>query len=91
MFAFSTMIAWAYYGQRGWIYLFGRGTARLQVFNAIFCLFIIIGATIELRAVLDFADALIYVMALPNILGLYIMAPEIRRDLDAYWARLRGS
>lgn len=91
MFAFSTMIAWAYYGQRGWIYLFGRGSWTLQIFNVIFCAFIIIGATIQLSAVLDFADALIYVMALPNILGLYIMAPEIKRDLEAYWARRDSS
>lgn len=86
MFAFSTMIAWAYYGQRGWIYLFGRGRWKEQIFNFIFCVFIVIGATIQLSAVLDFADALIYVMALPNVLGLYIMVPEIKRDLDAYWA-----
>lgn len=87
MFAFSTMIAWAYYGQRGWIYLFGRRPGVLHIFNVVFCLFVVIGATIKLDAVLDFADALIYLMALPNILGLYIMAPEIKRDLATYLAR----
>ncbi|MGE6710266.1 alanine/glycine:cation symporter family protein [Hyphomonas sp. NPDC076881] len=91
LFAFSTMIAWAYYGQRGWIYLFGRGAIKLQAFNLVFCLFIIVGATIKLGAVLDFADAIIYVMALPNILGLYMMASEVRHDLNDYWARRDSS
>ena len=91
LFALSTMIAWAYYGQRGWIYLFGRNKSILHLFNFVFCAFIIVGATIELDAVLNFADAMIYLMALPNIAGLYFMAPEVKRDLEAYLARLRNS
>lgn len=91
LFAFSTMIAWAYYGQRGWIYLFGRKASILQIFNLVFCVFILIGATTQLSAVLDFADAIIYVMALPNVLGLFIMAPEVKQDLKAYWERVNSS
>lgn len=89
MFAFSTMLAWAYYGTKGWTYLLGEGRAKEIIFSLIFCLFIVIGASVQLSAILDFADALIFVMALPNLLGLYIMAPEIRRDLDAYWEKRR--
>ena len=85
LFAFSTMIAWAYYGRKGWTYLFGDGKKHIIVFNGIFCLCIVIGASVTLRAILDLADALIYVMALPNMLGLVIMAPEIKADLQDYW------
>ena len=88
LFAFSTMIAWAYYGQRGWEYLVGQGKWKEQIFNIVFCGFIILGASIQLKAVLDFADALIFVMAIPNILGLYILAPEIKRDLAEYWRKV---
>ena len=89
LFAFSTMIAWAYYGMKGWTYLFGEGKQHVIIFNGIFCLCIVIGASVTLGAILDLADALIYVMALPNMLGLVIMAPEIKADLQDYWRQHR--
>ena len=85
LFAFSTMLAWAYYGIKGWTYLFGESKAKEMVFSLIFCVFIVIGASVQLSAILDFADALIFVMAIPNLIGLYILAPEIKRDLAVYW------
>ncbi|MFK7843240.1 MAG: alanine/glycine:cation symporter family protein [Sphingorhabdus sp.] len=90
MFAFSTMLAWAYYGTKGWTYIFGEGRSKEMIFALIFCAFIIVGASVQLSAILDFADALIFVMAIPNLLGLFIMAPEIRQDLKIYWAKRRG-
>ncbi len=87
MFAFSTMLAWAYYGTKGWTYLVGESRSKELMFSLIFCIFIVIGASIQLSAILDFADALIFVMAIPNLLGLYIMAPEIKRDLADYWEK----
>ena len=68
-------------------YIFGEGRSKELIFSLIFCIFIVIGASIQLSAILDFADALIFVMAIPNLLGLYIMAPEVKRDLDDYWAK----
>jgi len=85
LFAFSTMLAWAYYGTKGWTYIFGEGKGKELTFSLIFCLFIVIGASVELSAILDFADALIFVMAIPNLIGLYILAPEVKRDLKTYW------
>jgi len=85
LFAFSTMLAWAYYGTKGWTYVFGEGKVKEMTFHFIFCTFIIIGSSIQLSAVLDFADALIFVMAIPNLLGLYILAPEVKQDLKRYW------
>jgi AGCS family alanine or glycine:cation symporter len=38
--------------------------------------------------VLDFSDALVFVIALPNILGLYILAPIIKRELKSYQERI---
>lgn len=84
LFAFSTMLAWAYYGTKAWTYIFGEGRRKEHVFSLIFCIFIVIGAAVKLDAILDFADALIFVMAIPNLIGLYIMAPEIKRDLNTY-------
>jgi AGCS family alanine or glycine:cation symporter len=89
IFAFSTMLAWAYYGIKGWTYLFGESKAKEKTFGLIFCLFIIIGASIKLDTVLEFADAMIFIMALPNLIGLYILAPDVKKDLRAYMAKLK--
>lgn len=85
LFAVSTMLAWAYYGTKAWTYIFGESRAKEATFSVIFCLFIALGAAIKLDAILDFADALIFVMAIPNLIGLYILGPEIKRDLKTYW------
>ncbi len=87
LFAYSTMIAWSYYGLEGWIYLFGSGKTTKLVYQAVFLGSVILGCTTKLDAILDFADAMIFAMALANMLGLYLMAPVVRRELDSYWAR----
>jgi AGCS family alanine or glycine:cation symporter len=87
LFAFSTSIAWAYYGLKGWTYLFGEGEMAQLVFKAIFCGFICLGCMIKLSAVLDFSDAMVFLIAVPNIIGLYLYGPEVKRDLKAYLAK----
>ncbi|MEM7329283.1 MAG: alanine/glycine:cation symporter family protein [Pseudomonadota bacterium] len=88
LFAFSTMLAWAYYGTKAWTYVFGEGRGKEVTFSLIFCVFIIIGAAVKLEAILGFADALIFIMAIPNLVGLYILAPEIKRDLQRYFDKI---
>ena len=90
LFAYSTMIAWSYYGLEGWIYLFGPAPGRKLAFNLIFCVTVVLGCTTTLDAVLDFSDAMIFAMALANMLALYLLAPVVRGELDAYWARRVG-
>ena len=88
LFAFSTMISWAYYGLKGWTYLLGEGRAKETVFKTIFCGFVALGCTVELGAVLDFSDAMVFLIALPNIFALYLLAPTIKRELKEYQLRL---
>ena len=88
LFAFSTMLAWAYYGTKAWTYVLGEGRGKEYGFSLIFCIFIVIGAAVKLDAILDFADALIFIMAIPNLVGLYILAPEVKRDLKAYFEQI---
>ena len=87
LFAFSTSIAWAYYGLKGWTYLFGEGVITQLIFKGIFCGFIWLGCMIQLSAVLDFSDAMVFLIAIPNIIGLYLYGPEVKRDLKAYLAK----
>lgn len=86
MFAYSTMISWSYYGVEGSIYLFGAKPWVKNGFNLMFCLFVVLGCTTQLAAILDFSDAMIFAMALGNIAGLYLLAPVVKKELDQYWA-----
>jgi len=90
LFAFSTMITWAYYGLKGWAYLFGYSKLSNNIFNSIFCIFVALGCMIQLSAVLDFSDAIVFLVAFPNILGLYFLAPTIKKELSSYQKRILG-
>ncbi|MAT95331.1 MAG: alanine glycine permease [Halioglobus sp.] len=90
LFAFSTSIAWSYYGLKGWTYLVGEGPGRVLAFNTVFCGFIALGCMIQLSAVLDFSDAMVFLIAIPNILGLYLYAPQVKREVNEYMSRLRA-
>ena len=84
LFAYSTMLAWAYYGLKAFTYLVGEGRIRDLGFKLFFCLCVILGSSIDLRALLQLSDALIFVMAIPNLLGLYFLAPVVKREMNRY-------
>ena len=52
--------------------------------------FAFLGSIVTAGNVLDFSDLMILGMAFPNILGLYILSGDVRRDLDDYWAKLKA-
>jgi len=87
LFAFSTMISWSYYGMKAWTYIVGESRLAETAFKIVFCAFGALGCSIELSAVLDFSDAMVFVIALPNILGLYMLAPVVKAELQAYQQR----
>lgn len=84
LFAFSTMISWSYYGMQGWVFLFGRGKKSDLVYKFIFLIFVVIGSSISLGAVIDFSDAMIFAMVVPNIIGVVMLSPIIRKELRKY-------
>ncbi len=87
LFAVSTMLSWAYYGLKGWVYLFGESTQLKNVYKLIFCVFVALGASIKLDSVLDFSDAMVFVLCVPNVLGLAMLAPVVQEELDKLRAR----
>jgi len=89
LFAFSTTLAWSYYGLKGWTYLVGEGRFRALIFQLVFCSFIALGCMLELSAVLDFSDAMVFLIAVPNILALYLFAPMVKREVEHYVATIR--
>jgi AGCS family alanine or glycine:cation symporter len=70
--------------------MFGSRKVTDLTFQIIFLVFIVIGSSSDIMAVMDFSDMMILAMAFPNLVGLYILAPELKRDMDDYWARLKG-
>lgn len=90
LFAFSTMIAWAYYGLKGFTYLMGEHAWASNLFKLVFCFFIVVGCSIPLTAVLDFSDALVFLICVPNIIGLYVLAPVAKQALQAYNQKVRN-
>ena len=89
LFAFSTMISWSYYGAKSWTYLFGESRSMDLLYKLIFCIFVVIGSSMTLGPVVDLSDSAIFAMAIANIIGLYILFPVVKRELDSYWSRLR--
>lgn len=90
LFAFSTMISWSYYGLKAWTYLFGESKTQELIFKLLFCFFVIVGAAASLGPVIDFSDAAIFAMAIVNIIGLYVLMPIVKRELDSYMRRLKS-
>lgn len=88
LFAFSTMITWSYYGLKCWTFLLGEGARKELAFKLIFCGGLVIGAAADLDPVIDFSDAAVFAMAVINIIGLYILMPIVKRELNSYLARL---
>lgn len=88
-FAYSTMISWSYYGLKAWTFLFGETKKMKMTYNLIYLSFVVVGSSASLANVMEFSDMMILAMAFPNILGLYILAPEIKKDLNSYLSNLK--
>jgi AGCS family alanine or glycine:cation symporter len=87
-FAYATMLSWGYYGYKSWTYLWGNGLVSRRSYQIIYLLCTWLGAMVGLGAVMDFSDMMILGMALPNVIGLLIMAKEVREDMRQYFADL---
>ena len=90
LFAYSTMIAWSYYGLKAFTYLVGDSHWADLGFKIFFLVFVVLGSAIELSALIDLSDALVFIVAIPNLLGLYLLAPLIKQELKAYEAKYLG-
>jgi AGCS family alanine or glycine:cation symporter len=89
LFGYSTVVSWAYYGQKGWGFLFGENKASISTYKVLICIVVAMGAVPNVLAVFDFIDSMIFLMAVPNILALYLLLPEVKADLKAYLAKQR--
>lgn len=91
LFAFSTMISWSYYGLQAWKYLFGKGNTADIVYKVLFLLFVVIGAGATLDAVIKFSDAMILALVFPNMVGLLLLFPKVKEELNKYMSAIKNA
>jgi AGCS family alanine or glycine:cation symporter len=84
LFAFSTIIAWSYYGDRSARFLFGESAVR--PYRVVFTFLVLIGAAVPLKLVWNIADITNILMALPNLLSLALLAGLVQRLKSAYFS-----
>lgn len=85
LFAFSTLIGWSYYGERGFTYLFGN--KYIKLYKDIFILMIFIGSVSELEFVWSVSDTFNGLMAIPNLIGLWILHKKVIELTNSYLKR----
>jgi len=85
LFAYSTIIAWSYYGDRSAYYLFGE--RAVLPYRVIYTLLVVVGAAVPLQLVWNIADVTNILMALPNLLGLILLAGLVKKLKNEYFSR----
>ena len=85
LFAFSTIIAWSYYGDRCAYFLFGE--RAVLVYRIIYTILVVFGAAVPLKLVWNIADITNILMAVPNLIGLMLLAGLVKRLSDDYFKR----
>jgi len=87
LFAFSTLIAWSYYGDRAVDYLFGA--KAVKGYRIIYVAFVVLGSLRPLDDVINFCDALNGLMAIPNLIALIVLAPLVTKITKEYFQKLK--
>ncbi|MBD3257447.1 sodium:alanine symporter family protein, partial [candidate division GN15 bacterium] len=82
LFAFSTVIAWSYYGEKGIEYIGGK-KAKLP-YKWVFVLFTLMGARFDLAAVWSYADTANGLMAVPNLIALIALSGVVVKMTKKY-------
>ncbi|MCF8473614.1 MAG: alanine:cation symporter family protein [Emcibacter sp.] len=89
LFAFSTMITWSYYGIKSWTFLFGKSKSMEITYKLLFCSATVFGSTMSLTEVVNFSDAANFSMAIPNLVGVFILAPVVGQCLASFMEKIK--
>lgn len=88
MFAFSTIIGWGFYGEKGVEYLLGA--RAVYPYRIVFLMSTVLGAVAQLTLVWTFADVMNGLMALPNLVGLLALSTVVLAETRSHFARHPG-
>ena len=82
LFAFASMVGWAYYGERGMCRLAGRKSA--PVYRALFLICAALGAVLRLELVWGMSEIFNALMALPNLIALLWLTPQVLEESEEF-------
>ena len=85
LFAFSTIIAWSYYGDRSVKFMFGE--KAVMPYRVIYTLLIVVGAIVPLQLVWNIADITNILMAIPNLIALVLLTALVKRMKNEYFEK----
>lgn len=88
LFALSTVLSWGYYGEQAWTWLFGESKPSRVAYRLFLCAVLSIAGTLPLKELVNIVDSLNFAMAIPNLIAVYLLLPELRADLAVYWQRV---
>ena len=92
LFAFTTILAWAYYGEKAVQYLFGKkGDVAALVFKILYVALLFVGAMVKSDFVWALDDMFNAMMALPNLVALFFLSKQIVEITKNYFARKKGA
>ncbi len=83
LFAFSTAIAWSYYGDRAVTFLWGNEYVRY--YRVLYVLGFFAAAVIDTTIIWTFSGIAIALMTIPNIIGILLLRKEMKETLKDYW------
>lgn len=87
MFAFSTAIAWSYYGGRAVTYLWG--TKYVNVYRLIYVLTFFLASFTDTSIVWAFSGITVALMTLPNLFGILVLHREVKSSIRDYWSKMK--
>jgi AGCS family alanine or glycine:cation symporter len=85
LFAYSTLIGWNYYGEKAIEYLLGPRAIR--PYRVVFVCMVIVGSMTKLEFVWNFSDLMNGMMAIPNLIGLLLLAHVVKAETKRYFNR----
>ncbi len=90
LFAFSTMLTWAYYGSKAATYIAGERRWVSNGYVLVYLASAVVACTMDLAQLINLSDGLIFLMAIPNLIGVYLLLPVVREEIDGYFAKLKS-
>ncbi len=87
LFAFSTAIAWSYYGDRAMTYLLGPRS--VMPYRVIYCAGFFWAAISDTTLVWALSAVAIVVMTLPNLFGIMMLRKEMKESVNEYWDKVK--
>ena len=85
LFAYTTMVAWSYYGDRSVEYLIGP--SAIKPYRWVYVFFNFLGAILPLTFVWNFGDIALSLMTIPNLIGVVLLMPTLKVMTDEYFSR----